>query len=48
MAWDHVVEIEIPTFKNLGAVLAGIMVSLENIVASEFNFLLGNAIKQNQ
>jgi hypothetical protein len=48
VTWNDMVEIQIFAFENTAAVLAGIPVTLENIVPGEFYFLLGKAIKQQE
>jgi len=45
---DDVIEIQIVAVKNFAAVLAGIFVTLENIVPREFDLFLRQAIKQEQ
>ncbi len=44
LAWDHVVEIQIPSIKFFPAILAGIFVALKNVMTSEFNFFSRHAI----
>src|SRR5688572_29712641 len=41
---DHMVEIQVLAFKDLPAILAGVLVALEDIVARELYFLLRHAI----
>jgi hypothetical protein len=40
------VQVQIPAFKNLPAVLAGIPVALENVVAGELHFFLRQPVEQ--
>ena len=44
IAWNHVVQIQIFAIAGFAAILAGILVSLKNIVAGELYFLLGQMI----
>ena len=48
IARDDVVEIQFTAVKDEPAVLAGVEVALEDVVASELHFLLGHAIKNQQ
>ena len=45
---NDVIEIQVLALKNLAAVLAGVPVPLENIVPREFDFLLGESIKDDE
>ena len=45
IARQNVVEIEFASIKNLAAVLAGVLVPLKNIVASELYFLFRKTIE---
>ena len=45
---DHMVEIQVLPFKDLPALLAGVLVAFEDIVASELHFFLRHTIKQHQ
>lgn len=48
ITWNHMVEVQILSLKNFAAVLAGVLVALEDIVASELHFLLRHAIEEYQ
>ena len=45
---DDVIQIEFATIENLAAVLAGVLVALEHVVASKFHFLLRKPIEHKQ
>jgi len=45
---NNVVEVQIPAFKDVAAVLAGIAVALEDIVAGEFDLLFRQPVKHQQ
>ena len=45
VTWDNVIEIEILAIKYFTAILAGVLVALENIMAGELNFLFRQMIK---
>ena len=42
----HVIEIQFAALKNLAAILAGVLVALENIVARELHFLFRETIEK--
>lgn len=42
------IQVELSSIKCFAAVLAGILVSLKDIVASEFDLFLGKSIKDNE
>lgn len=46
IAGNNMVEVEVFTLEYFAAVLAGISVSLENVVPGEFDFLFRHAVKQ--
>ena len=46
--WDHMIEIEIAPIKNLAAILAGILVALENVVARKLHFLSRHPIEKQE
>jgi len=45
---NHVVEVQIAPIKDLAAVLAGVLVPLEQVVPGEFDFLLGKTVKPHE
>ena len=45
---DHMVEIQVLPFKDLPAILAGVLVAFEDVVARELHFFLRHAIEQHQ
>ena len=48
MARHHVINIQFLAVKLFAAVLAGILVALEDILACELHFLVGNPVKKTQ
>jgi len=46
--WHYVIEIQIITIKSAAAVLAGVLVPLENVVAGKLHFLFRQPIKKEQ
>ena len=48
VARQDVVEIQILALENLPAVLTGVAVALENVVAGEFDLLFGQAVEHDQ
>src|SRR5438477_13142307 len=48
VAWNDVIEIQIVSIESDAAVLARVLVALENIVAGKFNFLLRQSIEKEQ
>ena len=48
IARDDVVEVQIFAIENLAAILAGVVIALENIMTCEFDFLLGQAVKNHE
>ena len=48
VARHDVIEIQVVPLKNLAAVLAGVLVALENIVPREFHFLFRQPIEEEQ
>jgi hypothetical protein len=48
VARDYVIEIQIAAFETVAAILASILVTLENVVASELDLFLRQAIEQQQ
>jgi len=48
IARDDVVQVQVFAVGYLSAVLAGVFVSLKNVVAGEFDFLLRQAIEQDE
>ena len=42
------IQVELSSIKRFAAILAGILISLEDIVACEFNLFLGKSIKDNK
>jgi len=48
VARDHVIQIQVPAIKDLAAILAGIVVALENVVTGKFHFLLRHAIEKTE
>ena len=48
IARGNVVQIQILSFKNLSAILAGIVVAFENIMSGKFDLLLRKAIEEEQ
>src|SRR6266702_6593897 len=48
VARDHVIQIEVFAIVFLAAVLAGVAVALEDVVAGELHFLLGHAVKEHE
>ena len=48
VARDDVVEVQVLAVKSLAAVLAGVVVALENVVPGEFDFLLGQPVEDRQ
>jgi len=45
---QDVIEIQVGPLKNSAAILAGVLVPLENVVPGELHFLLGQPIEQEQ
>lgn len=48
VARDDMIQIEIVPVENVSAVLAGILVALENVVAGELHFLFRQSIENEQ
>jgi hypothetical protein len=48
IARDNVVQIEVFSVENFAAILAGVLVPLENVMAGEFHFLLGHAVEERE
>src|SRR5947208_1732114 len=46
--WNHVVQIEVFSLERVAAVLTGVLVPLENIVASEFHLFLRKPVEKYQ
>ena len=46
--WNDVIEVQIVSIKNVPAVLAGILVTLEHVVPGELHFLLRQPIEHEQ
>ena len=46
IARNHVVEIQIAAFENLAAILAGVLVALENVVPGKLHLFLWQPIEQ--
>ena len=43
---NHMIQVQIPPFENLSAILASVSIALENIVSGEFNLLLWQTVEQ--
>ena len=48
VARQDVIEIQFAAIKNVAAILAGVLVALENVVAREFHFLLRQTIEEQE
>ena len=48
VAGDDVVEIEFPAVEVLGAILAGVLVALENVVPGELHFLVRQPVEKQE
>lgn len=48
VAGNDVVKIQVLAIKRLAAILAGVVIALENVVPGELDFLLGQAVKDSQ
>src|SRR5579872_6155803 len=48
VAGNDMIEVQILAIERLAAVLAGVLVPLENVVAGELDLLLGQPVKHNQ
>ena len=46
--WQDVIEVQLLALENLPAVLAGVIVALEHVVAGKFHFLLRQAIEKKE
>ena len=48
VAWHDVVKVQIVAIEKMTAVLAGVLVPLENVVPGKFDLLLGKSIEKEQ
>jgi hypothetical protein len=48
ISWDDVIQIQVFTFKDMSAVLAGIPISLKNVVPRKFDLLFWKPVKHHQ
>jgi len=48
VTWDDMVEVQVLPIKLAAAVLAGVLVALEDVVPGKLHFLLGDAIEEHQ